>query len=178
VPFTGGEDFDRLHEWGFVQDGKIFRSSCPAGGLMEELNSTGAVVVGRRTAERLDHGAGIITIAASRTSCPTSSARPVRGELPAGVMRDRPDQKHDHSGHGRRGAARVVARSLHGAQRALEDGVLDEIQIRQIPVSFGAVRVGGLVVRVRDYEGVIFAKGQVISEVEVLEIEREDQGAR
>jgi hypothetical protein len=53
----GGDGFDRLHEW-FVRDGELFRPSGPAGQLMDEWNATGAIVVGRRNAEQIDHWGG------------------------------------------------------------------------------------------------------------------------
>src|SRR5215469_13888858 len=45
----GGDNFDRLHEWfGATLDGE-------AGQLQNEYKETGAVLVGRRTAEQVDH---------------------------------------------------------------------------------------------------------------------------
>jgi dihydrofolate reductase len=72
----GGDGFSRLHEWGLTPDLEGFRTSGPAGELMAEVNATGAVLVGRRTAEQVDHWAEIITIAVSRSSCPVTG-RPV-----------------------------------------------------------------------------------------------------
>src|SRR5579864_922570 len=54
----GGDGFGRLHEWFVTPDGTFFRPSGPAGALLDELNATGAVVVGRRTAEQIDHWGG------------------------------------------------------------------------------------------------------------------------
>ena len=54
----GGDGFGRLHDWGVAPDGEGFRTSGPAGELMDELNATGAIVVGRRTAEQVDHWGG------------------------------------------------------------------------------------------------------------------------
>jgi hypothetical protein len=47
----GGDDFDRLHEW----FGDFSRPSGPAGELFDEMNDYGAILVGRRTAEQIDH---------------------------------------------------------------------------------------------------------------------------
>src|SRR6185437_16876114 len=47
----GGDGFMRLHEWFATPDG-------PARELMAEMNATGAVLVGRRTAEQVDHYKG------------------------------------------------------------------------------------------------------------------------
>jgi len=153
VLFTGGENFGRLHEWGFAHDGETFRSSGPAGGLMEELNSTGAVVVGRRTAEHVDHWGGDHHdrdvpnfVPNHRAPGPSVANYPlvtyVTDWIESAMMRATAAGERD-----------VLVLGTYTAQRALEAGVLDEIQIHQIPVPFGAVRVGALEVRVRDYEG-------------------------
>jgi dihydrofolate reductase len=47
-----GDGFDRLHQWFVTSDGKFFRPSGLAGQLMDEWNATGAILVGRRTAEQ------------------------------------------------------------------------------------------------------------------------------
>src|ERR687887_136621 len=45
----GGDGFMRLHHWfGSAPGG-------PAAGLVDEYDATGAVLVGRRTAEQVDH---------------------------------------------------------------------------------------------------------------------------
>ena len=53
-----GDGFERLHEWFVTADGEFFRPSGAAGELMDECNATGAVLVGRRTAEQIDHWGG------------------------------------------------------------------------------------------------------------------------
>jgi dihydrofolate reductase len=53
-----GDDGDRLHNWFVTPDGEFFRPSGPAGQLIDEWNATGAVLVGRRTAEFVDHWGG------------------------------------------------------------------------------------------------------------------------
>jgi dihydrofolate reductase len=54
----GGDDGNRLHDWfAFTSDGE-FRADGPAGELIDEINATGAVLVGRRTAEIVDHWGG------------------------------------------------------------------------------------------------------------------------
>jgi hypothetical protein len=47
----GGDDFDRLHEW----FGDFSRPSGPVGKLFDEMDAYGAIVVGRRTVEQIDH---------------------------------------------------------------------------------------------------------------------------
>ena len=53
----GGDDGNRLHDW-FAPDRESDRPSGPAGQLIDEYNATGAVLVGRRTAELIDHWGG------------------------------------------------------------------------------------------------------------------------
>jgi dihydrofolate reductase len=69
----GGGGFDRLHEWFLTPDGEFFRPSGPAGQLVDEVNGTGAVLVGRRTAEQIDHGAVILQ-------------RPMAPRIPVGLI--------------------------------------------------------------------------------------------
>ncbi len=51
----GGDDFMRLHEWLATADGESGRPPGPAGEVYDEMEATGAVLVGRRTAEQADH---------------------------------------------------------------------------------------------------------------------------
>jgi dihydrofolate reductase len=52
----GGDGFDRLHEWFAPGGGEFVRPSGPAGELFDEImDAAGAVLVGRRTAEQIDH---------------------------------------------------------------------------------------------------------------------------
>ena len=55
--FLGGDDGQRLHDW-FAPDEDSAQPSGPAKQLPDELNATGAVVTGRRTAELMDHWGG------------------------------------------------------------------------------------------------------------------------
>lgn len=54
----GGDGFMRLHEWFATPGGEFFRPSGEAGQLIDEINATGAVLVGRRLAEQIDHWGG------------------------------------------------------------------------------------------------------------------------
>ena len=70
--------------------------------LIDEINATGAVLTGRRTAEQVDRWGGD-----HRSWCPdlrgqSSAARPVRRELSVGDVRDRWDRERDGTGEGRR----------------------------------------------------------------------------
>ena len=55
----GGDGFMRLHEWfGIDPEGEAIQPSGPAGQLIDEYKATGAVLVGRRTAEQVEHYGG------------------------------------------------------------------------------------------------------------------------
>jgi hypothetical protein len=51
----GDDDGTRPHHWALTPNGESFRSSGPAKQFVDEINATGAVLVGRRTAEVIDH---------------------------------------------------------------------------------------------------------------------------
>lgn len=53
-----GDDFDRLHDWFNGPDGEFGWPSGPAGQLIDEMNATGAILVGRPAAEQIDHWGG------------------------------------------------------------------------------------------------------------------------
>jgi dihydrofolate reductase len=73
----GGDGFMRLHKWYERPDGEFGRPEGPAGDIWDELNATGAVLVGRRTAEQVDyyggdhHGAPIFVL--SRQPAPPAA---------------------------------------------------------------------------------------------------------
>jgi hypothetical protein len=54
----GGDGFMRLHEWLATADGDSGRPPGPAGEMYDEMEATGAVLVGRRTAEQAGHYEG------------------------------------------------------------------------------------------------------------------------
>ena len=51
----GGDGFMRLHDWLATADGESGRPPGPAGEVYDEMQATGAVLVGRRTAEQAGH---------------------------------------------------------------------------------------------------------------------------
>jgi dihydrofolate reductase len=137
----GGDGFDRLHEWGLTPDGKGFRTSGPAGDLMNEVNATGAVVVGRRTAEQVDHWGGDhhnrgvpIFVPSHRPPGPSVADYPLVTYVTDGIESAMAQAK------AAAGDRNVLVHGAYTAQRALEAGVLDELQIHQIPVLFGSGR--------------------------------------
>jgi dihydrofolate reductase len=137
----GGDDFARLHEWALTPDGQGFRTSGPAGELLGELSSTGAVLVGRRTAEQVDHwggdhhGRGVpIFVPSHRPPGPSVARYPLVTYVPDGIESAMAKAK------AAAGDRDVLVHGGYTAQRALEAGVLDELQIHQIPVLFGGGR--------------------------------------
>jgi dihydrofolate reductase len=136
----GGDGFGRLHEWGMTPEGE-FRSSGPAGELLDELNSTGAVVVGRRTAEQVDHWGGDhhdrgvpIFVPSHRPPGPSVADYPLVTYVTDGIGSAMARAK------AAAGDRDVVVQGAYTAQRALEAGVLDGLQIHLVPVLFGAGR--------------------------------------
>jgi len=110
-------------------------------GVLDEMEATGAVVTGRRTAELMDHWGGDI-----------------RGGIPIFVPSHRPPGPAARWGYplvtyvtdgiesamaqakAAAGDRNVYVQGAYTAQRALEAGVLDEIQIHQIPMLLGSGR--------------------------------------
>ncbi len=112
----GGDGFDRLHEWFAPGGGEFVRPAGAAGELFDEvLTANGASVVGRRTAEQVEHWGGDmngipIFVVSHRPPDPSVA------NLSAGDVRDRWDRERDGAGEGRRrGPQRVRARRVHGA---------------------------------------------------------------
>ena len=137
----GGDGFMRLHDWFVAPDGAFVRPSGPAGQLMDEWNATGAVLVGRRTAEQVDHwggdhhGRGVpIFVLSHRPPGPSVANYPLVTYVTDGIARAMAQAKVAA------GDRNVMVHGAYTAQRALEAGVLDELQIHQIPVLFGGGR--------------------------------------
>jgi dihydrofolate reductase len=137
----GGDGFDRLHQWFVTPDGKFFRPSGPAGELYDEMNAPGAILVGRRTAEQVDHwggdhhGHGVrIFVPSHRPPGPSVANYPLVTYVRDGIASAMAQAK------AAAGDGNVIVHGAYTAQRALEAGVLDELQISQIPVLFGGGR--------------------------------------
>ena len=135
----GGDDGNRLHAWLLDPDGETFRSSGPAGLFMDEINATGAVLAGRRTVEVVDHWGGDhhgvpIFVPSHRPPGPSVADYPLVTYVTDGIasaMAQAKDAAGDRN---------VLVHGAYTAQRALEAGVLDELQIHQIPVLLGRGR--------------------------------------
>jgi dihydrofolate reductase len=135
----GGDGFDRLHEWIATPDGEYGRPSGPAGELFDEWNASGAVLAGRRTVEQVDHWGGDhhgvpIVVPSHRPPGPSVANYPLVTYVRDGIASAMAQAK------AAAGDRDVVVQGAYTAQRALEAGVLDEVQIHQIPVLFGGGR--------------------------------------
>ena len=135
----GGHDFMRLHAWFITPEGEFFRPDGPAGAFIDESNATGAVVAGRRTVEQVDHWGGDhhgvpIFVPSHRPPGPSVAKYPLVTYVTDGIESAMAQAK------AAAGDRNVLVHGAYTAQRALEAGVLDEMQIHQIPVLFGAGR--------------------------------------
>jgi dihydrofolate reductase len=149
----------RLHEWyGFTPDGEVVPQSGPAEHFPEETRATGAILAGRRTVEQVDHWGGDshgvpIFVPSHRPPGPSVANYPLVTYVSDGIASAMAQAK------AAAGDRNVFVLGGYTAQRALEAGVLDELQIHQIPVLFGggrrlfdvlSSRVGLEIVRVFD----------------------------
>jgi len=131
----GGDGFMRLREW----FGDFSRPSGPVGELFDEMNDFGAIVAERRTVEQVDHWGGDrngvrIFVPSHRQPGSSVANYPLVTYVLDGIESAMAQAK---------AAARdryVLVHGAYTAQRALEAGVLDELQIHQVPVLYG----GGL----------------------------------
>jgi dihydrofolate reductase len=135
----GGDGFMRLHEWFVTEDGEFVRPAGPAGQLIDEFEATGAVLAGRRTVEQAGHWGGDhhgvpIFVPSHRPPDPSVAAYPLVTYVTDGIAAAMAQAK------AAAGDRNVMVHGAYTAQRALEAGVLDELQIHQIPVLFGAGR--------------------------------------
>jgi dihydrofolate reductase len=137
----GGDGFLRLHEWGLAPDGQGFRTEGPGGEMMNAVNSTGAVLSGRRTAEQAGHwrghhhGDGIrIFVISSRPAPREAEQYPLITYVNDTIENAMAMAKEAA------GDREVLVHGGYTATKALEAGVLDELQIHQIPVLFGSGR--------------------------------------
>lgn len=142
----GGDRFMRLHEWyghgsegPDVSDLESDRKPGIGQQFLDEVNATGAVVAGRRTVEQVDHWGGNhhgvpIFVPSHRPPDPTVAKYPLVTYVTDGIESAMAQAK------AAAGDRDVMVHGAYTAQRALEAGVLDELQIHQIPVLFGGGR--------------------------------------
>jgi dihydrofolate reductase len=138
----GGDGFDRLHEWMWEDpaDGQyIRRQSGPAAVLWDEMDAFGAIVAGRRTVEQVDHWGGDrhgvrIFVPSHWPPGPSVANYPLVTYVSDGIASAMAQAR------AAAGDRYVLVQGAYTAQRALEAGVLDELQIHQVPVLFGGGR--------------------------------------
>jgi dihydrofolate reductase len=131
--FLGGDDGERLHKW----DGD---PSGPVKQFRDEWSEAGAVLAGRRTAELMDHWGGShagrpIIVPSHRPPGPAARwGYPLVTYVTDGIESAMAQAK------AAAGDRDVQVRGAYTGQRAIEAGVLDEVQIHLIPVLLGRGR--------------------------------------
>jgi dihydrofolate reductase len=139
---AGGDGFMRLHDWyGFASttgpEAKTVDKSGLGTHFLDEVRATGAVLSGRNTAEQTDHWGGDhhggvnIFVPSHRPPGPSVANYPLVTYVNDGIVSAMTKAK------AAAGNRNVLVHGAYTAQRALEAGVLDELQIHQIPVLFG-----------------------------------------
>jgi dihydrofolate reductase len=113
--------------------------SGPSAEFLDEITATGAVLAGRRTVEQVDHWGGDhhgvpIFVPSHRPPGPSVANYPLVTYVTDGITAAMTQAK------AAAGDRNVMVHGAYTAQRALEAAVLDELQIHQIPVLFGAGR--------------------------------------
>lgn len=140
---AGGDGFMRLHEWyGFSSEpGPNTPSTSELGQhFLDEGNATGAVLAGRNTVEQVDHWGGDhhngvpIFVPSHRPPGPSVAKYPLVTYVTDGIVSAMAMAK------AAAGDRNVMVHGAYTARTALEAGVLDELQIHQIPVLFGSGR--------------------------------------
>jgi dihydrofolate reductase len=141
----GGDDFMRLHEWyGFAAaagpTAETTDTSKAGKHFLDEIRETGAVLAGRNTVEQVDHWGGDhhdgvpIFVPSHRPPGSSVAKYPLVAYVPDGIASAMKRAKVAA------GDRNVLVHGAYTAQRALEAGVLDELQIHQVPVLFGGGR--------------------------------------
>ena len=131
----GGDGFGRLHDWLATAEGSD-RPPGPAGEMYDAMTATGAVLTGRRTVEQVDHYKGHhhgvpIVVVSHRPAPPSVADYPLVTYVTGGIVAAMAEAK------AAAGDRDVLVHGAVTAQRALEAGVLDELQIHQVPVLLG-----------------------------------------
>lgn len=131
--FLGGEDGERLHKWADAGGAEVRQ-------FADEWSAAGAVLAGRRTAELMDHWGGDhggLPIFVPSHRPPPPAAR--WGYPKVTYVTDGIESAMEQA-KAAAGDRDVQVRGGNIAQRALEAGVLDEVQIHLIPVLLGSGR--------------------------------------
>jgi dihydrofolate reductase len=137
--YLGGDDGHRLHNW----FGSSRESDSPSEAIQEifdEWKACGAVIAGRRTAELMDHwggdhGGAPIFVPSHRPPPPAVRWGYPKVTYVADGIASAMEQAKAAAGD-----RDVQVRGGYTGQRAIEAGVLDEIQVHQVPVLLGRGR--------------------------------------
>ena len=138
----GGDGFMRLHKWyGFASDAAptadTVDASAGCSNFLDEIKKTGAVLSGRNTVEQIDHWGGDhhdgvpIFVPSHRPPGPSVANYPLVTYVTDGIANAMAQAK------AAAGDRNVLVHGAYTAQAALAAGVLDELQIHQVPVLFG-----------------------------------------
>jgi len=141
----GGDGFMRLHDWYGFAPGAAHERSVPeprselGERFLDEINATGAVLAGRRTVEQVDHWKGNhhgvpIFVPSNHPPAAHVANYPSVTYVTDGIVSAMAQAK------AAAGERNVLVHGAHTAGTALEAGVLDELQIHQVPVLFGSGR--------------------------------------
>jgi dihydrofolate reductase len=135
----GGDGFMRLHDWFIGPDGEFGKVSGAAREVFEEMSDFSSILAGRNTVEQVDHWGGErngvqIIVPSHRPPAPSVAKYPKVTYVTDGIVNAMALAK-EAAGEGC-----VLVHGAYTAQTALEAGVLDELQIHQIPVLFGGGR--------------------------------------
>jgi hypothetical protein len=129
--FLGGEDGERLHDW-FASGGESVQPSGPSREFEDEWNAAGAV--SRDGGLPSSWITGPVTITVSRSSCPVIGPPAARWGYPLVTYVTDGIESAMQQAKAAAGDRNVQVRGAYTGQRALEAGVLDEVQIHQVPV--------------------------------------------
>jgi dihydrofolate reductase len=141
----GGDGFMRLHEWyGFASSphpgGDVVDESGVGRRFLDEVKTTGAVLSGRNTVEQVDHWGGDhhdgvpIFVPSHRDPGSSVANYPLVTYVTDGIVTAMAQAK------AAAGDRNVLVHGAYTARTAIEAGVLDELQIHQVPVLFGRGR--------------------------------------
>jgi dihydrofolate reductase len=141
----GGDHFMRLHDWyGFASEAGPNAETIDASQIgkrfLDEIKATGAVLAGRNTVEQVDHWGGDhhdgvhIFVPSHRPPDPSVASYPLVTYVADGIESAMAQAK------AAAGDRDVLVHGAYTAQTALQAGVLDELQIHQVPVLFGGGR--------------------------------------
>jgi dihydrofolate reductase len=137
----GGDNFLRLHRWYGFASAPGPTATADASGIgrqfLEEMNATGAVVAGRNTVEQVDYWSGDhhrgvrIFVPSHQPLGPAVAKYPLVTYVTDGIASAMAQAK------AAAGDSNVLVHGAYRAQTAPAAGVLDELQIHQVPVLFG-----------------------------------------